>query len=146
MNRLLCIAFLAATVAPPAQAEGLWLYWPVEVVQPARDLAIRKVNISVACGQFQTIRNIPDDWSLKITPTIGTRATLNAAAHHGASRLDSMDGLNGTIRISVDDPACFDVKARLTTFAGTRTYTRTELQLRKEPQDVVLIAHRRHAR
>jgi hypothetical protein len=132
MNRVVTTIFLGfmAAIAFPAQAQQFVLYWPDEVLQAGKDLEIIEISISVACGQFRAVRNIPEDWNLEIIRPISARTELKASAGHGSSHLENMLPLNGFIVISVDEAACFDVKAQLVSFSAKRSYAKAQLQLK----------------
>ncbi len=119
-----------AAIAFPAHAEQFMLYWPAEVLQTEKDLEIYEVSISVACGQFRAVRNIPEDWNLEIIRPISARRELKASAGHGGSHLQNMRPFNGVIAISVDEAGCFDIKAQLVSFSVLRSYGKAQLQLK----------------
>jgi hypothetical protein len=134
MNRVLLIIFLGFLVATPflAYAEQFVLYWPSEVLQTGNDLEIYELSISMTCGQFRAVRNIPEDWNLEIIRPISERTELKASAGHMGSHLENMRPLNGVIAISVDEVGCFDIKAQLVSFSALRSYGKAQLQLKKE--------------
>jgi len=124
------ILLFMVAIAFPAHAEQFVLYWPDEVLQAGKDLEIIELSISVACGQFRAVRNIPEDWNLQIIRPISARTELKASAGHGGSHLENMLPLNGVIVISVDEAACFDVKAQIVSFSAKRAFGKAQLQLR----------------
>jgi hypothetical protein len=134
MNKVLItifLGFIAATTFP-AHAEQFVFYWPDEVLQAGKDLEIIELSISVTCGQFRAIRNVPEDWNLEIIRPISERTELKASAGHGGSHLENMLPLNGVIVISVDEAACFDIKAQLISFSAERSYRKPQMKLKKE--------------
>lgn len=116
----------------PAHAEQFLLYWPAEVLQTGKDLEIYELSISVACGQFRAVRNIPEDWNLEIIRPISARTELKASAGHDTRHLENIRPFNGVIAISVDEAGCFDIKAQLVSFSSLRSYGKAQLQLKKE--------------
>ena len=134
MNRVLLTIFLGFLVAAafPAHAEQFVLYWPTEVLQTGKDLEIYELSISVTCGQFRAVRNIPEDWNLEIIRPISARTHLKASAGHGGSHLKNTGPFDGVIAISVDEAGCFDIKAQLVSFSAFRSYGKAQLQLKKE--------------
>jgi hypothetical protein len=102
------------------------------VLHAEKDLEIYELSISVACGQFRAVRNIPEDWNLEIIRPISARTKLKASAGHGGSHLENMLPLNGVIVISVDEAACFDIKAQLVSYSAERSYGKAQLELKKE--------------
>jgi hypothetical protein len=134
MTRILItifFVFISAT-ASPAHAEQFVLYWPDEVLQTDKDLEIYEISISMACGQFRAIRNVPEDWNLEIIRPVSARTELKASSGHGASHLKNMLPLNGVIVISVDEATCFDINAQLITFSAGRSYGKIQMKLKKE--------------
>ncbi len=134
MTRILITIFFVfiSANASPAHAEQFVLYWPDEVLQAGKDLEIVEISISMDCGQFRAVRNIPEDWNLEIIRPISARTELKASAGHGPSHLENMLPLNGVIVISVDEAKCFDIKAQLISFSAERSYSKTQIVLKKE--------------
>ena len=130
---IIFLCFLVV-VTIPAHAEQFLLYWPDEVLQSEKDFEIYELWISVACGQFRAVRNIPEDWNLEIIRPISARTELKASAGHGASNLRNMLPFNGVIVISVDEGGCFDIKAQIVSFSAerSRSYGKSQLQLKQE--------------
>jgi hypothetical protein len=114
-----------------ANAGQFVLYWPDEVLQAGKDLEITELSISVVCGQFSAIRNIPEDWNLEIIRPISARTELKASAGHGASHLENMLPLNGVIVISADEAPCFDIKTQIISFTAERSYGKAQMILKK---------------
>jgi hypothetical protein len=108
------------------------------VLQTEKDLETYELWISLTCGQFRAVRNIPEDWNMEIIRPISERTELKASAGHGGSHLGNMLPLNGVIAISVDEAECFDIKAQLVSFSAARSYGKAQLQLKKESKKQLL--------
>ncbi len=133
MGKVFATFLLIMTAAAfRAHADQFFLYWPAEVVQTGKDLEIWEIYISMSCGQFRAVDNIPEDWNLEIIRPISARTELKASAGHGGSHLEDMRPLDGVIAISVGEAACFDIKAQVVSFSALRSYGKAQLELKKE--------------
>jgi|SRR5688572_16500705 len=78
------------------------------------------VRIVISCGHVEAINYIPGDWYVStLRPPLSSAPqyeefqfaseAVEFYAGHGASRMDDLSSFNGAVRISVQDPSCFDL-------------------------------------
>lgn len=117
MNRLLLlsVALSAPTVSVPAHgAESGKRYeirFPADLVRPSEGLAIDRLRIVVACGEFVAIERVPPDWNVGISRPISAQAGFDASAGHGISALRDLSAFDGRIVIGRADPECLGVSS-----------------------------------
>jgi hypothetical protein len=115
------VPFVAAADAART-ARMVRIGWPPVALKSEDGERISAIELTVTCGRFRRVTNIPDDWSLEVVSPSSEQTTLRASAGHGASELWDLRPLERVIWISIKDDACFDVRARIT--VGTADVTR----------------------
>jgi hypothetical protein len=97
--------------------------------------AIDGLDVSITCARFVGILRIPADWYVATKRgDTGESQSLTAGAGHGVTRLPHLSTLDGSIRIEVDDLACFNISA-IVTVAGDDerqlVFSKSQLRLRQ---------------
>jgi hypothetical protein len=117
---LLC--FMSAISTSAVAAERLKTYtlrFPAEYLRWSDDLAIDRLRIVVACGEFVAIEHIPSDWNIGTSRPISGHAGFDAHAGHGASALRDLSAFDATIVVSSAEESCLGtVKATASSMRG----------------------------
>lgn len=113
------------------------------VAVPA-DAGIGLVRIVLTCGNIEAVTKNPDDWYVEtFRPNSRSGSewaefqiaeiAIELSAGHGVTRLPSLRALDGVIRVTVEDPRCFDIVADIRDDLASEWKTRLRkgrLQLR----------------
>ena len=140
MRYALAIATISASLAtfPLVAAEGAAqrqrVFWPKIVLANDAGERIDSIEITMSCGRFRGMSNIPNDWSVEVISPSSEVTTLKASAGHGATALWNMRELDGVIAVLIKEPACFDISAVVvaTTSDNSRSikFKKSDLHLR----------------
>ncbi len=105
----------AALISQHAFAGNYLLRWPTAVLAENEDMHIYEVHITLKCGYFKAVNNLPDDWNLDITRPISGISELHSEAGHGFSSIASMAEFNDAIEISYqpEDIGCFELTGNI---------------------------------
>jgi hypothetical protein len=143
--RLLLLAAAIGAAVPtlaadtPANKEGVYrLTWPHLLLHSENGERVTSFEIKLACGRFRGIVNIPDDWSLKVVSPVSEVTSLHAEAGHGTSSLWSLQPFDGSIKIEIAGPECFDISAQVTAEGVTADGSETKRQFRFKRKDLQL--------
>jgi hypothetical protein len=107
------------------------LFFPPITLATADGERIESVEVTMSCGRFRSLTDIPSDWSAHVISPVSEVTTLQAIAGHGSTTLWSMQDWNGSISISVEDACCFDVTAVVGTTASKHRFARSDLILKQ---------------
>jgi len=133
---LIAVAYpLAGSTETSPTLQLYRVFWPHISLASGSGERISSIKVSITCGRFRGIGNIPDDWSLNVVSPMSEQTTLSASAGHGSSELWNLNEVDGQIQISIDTPECFDISAQVTaeTSESSRKlkFTRAQLRLSK---------------
>ena len=95
------------------------------------DMRIDEIHISITCGWFRAIKNIPEDWNADVVRPISERAQLHLSAGHGASDFANFGQLDGMIVVENSDDACFDISVSIITETSQISINKKSLRLIK---------------
>lgn len=118
LHRCALLLTMLALNSPNVAADNYLVRWPATFLPEADDLRIYEVVISLKCGDFKAVNNLPDDWSLEIIRPISGISELRAEAGHGASSISSLADFNDVIKISrlPENSNCFELSATVNRF------------------------------
>jgi antirestriction protein len=106
------------------------LFFPLIALATSDGERIESVEVTVSCGRFRALTDIPNDWSAEVVSPMSEQTTLRASAGHGSSTLWSIRDLDGAITVSVEETSCFDITAKIGTTASEHRFTRSDLILK----------------
>jgi hypothetical protein len=132
MPKLIAIVS-ALGIITAASAKEVWVSWPARTLQPAAEMNITDVKMTVRCGEIRAVRSIPPDWNVQVTRPISGVAEFRAEAGHGASSIPNLKPFEGVIAISHEDESCFDVKAHIIGHATEHKFSKKQLNFRGRP-------------
>jgi hypothetical protein len=130
MRRPPFLAIAAVFVLPAtAQADSTTapilerLTWPQISLDRKRLERIDAFEVTVTCGSFHAITNIPYDWALQLEGPVSGVSTFRGQAGHGTAMLWTLRPLDGVIRYYRVADSCFNISAKVTVAAGDDTRT-----------------------
>jgi hypothetical protein len=117
----------------------LGITFPSKLNMPGKSFS--SVLVVLSCSHVYSIRSIPNDWYVQtLLPAHSgdprwkafpfSSQGLEFSAGHGASRLNNLAELNGSIQIAVEDPKCFDVTVVVEDDMRDDGWPRTVLRLK----------------
>jgi len=108
---LAMLMFLSvSSVASADPPKGYGLHFPTLLLNSGE--SIDQIDISVACGHIEAVIHIPNDWNVEIIRAISGVEELHASAGHGGSMLESIDEINGSVKVVIGEKSCFAVSAK----------------------------------
>lgn len=119
-NKMKCLVALAlclsASLTSAAGPASYGIHFPKAFLKPGE--RIDEIVMKVSCGHIEAITHIPDDWNMEVIRAISAVEELKASAGHGGSMLEKVEEINGAIRVSVGEKACFKVSIELLIHKG----------------------------